>query len=61
MCIDGLADVGYEILLGGPGPLQSIGSDHFQVPRHHLAVGILHIHIEIGVRIFPRNGSQGAL
>src|SRR5689334_23539201 len=60
-CVNRLAKITYEICLRGAGSLKSVGGDHFQVPRHDLAVGIRYVHIKIGVRILPSNIRKCAL
>ena len=49
----GLPDIIREILPGGAIPLESVRGDHFQAPGLHIALGILHVHMKIGVRILP--------
>src|SRR3984957_17105908 len=49
----GLAHIRKEVLAGGAIALQSIGRDHLQAPRLGLAVGPLHIQVNVGVRILP--------
>jgi hypothetical protein len=57
---DGLTNISREILPGGAIPLQSVRRDHFQAPGLHIALGILHVHMKVGVRILPIDARKRA-
>ena len=56
----GLPDIIREVLAGGAVPLESVRRDHFQAPSLHIALGILHVHVKVGVRILPIDARKGA-
>ncbi len=60
-CVDGFTDIIREILPGRAVPLESVGGDHFQAPGLHIALGILHVHMKVCVRVLPIDTREGTL